>query len=56
MTLCGGEGSGDCGDGDGGDGDGGGGEGDVVSVVVVKDKSMCAALRRSKETTDGRPL
>ena len=51
MTLCGGEGSGDC-----GDCDGGGGEGDVVSVVVVKDKSMCAALRRSKETTDGRPL
>ena len=51
MTLCGGESSGDC-----GDGDGGGGEGGVVSVVVVKDKSMCAALRRSKETTVWRPL
>ena len=49
MTLCGG--SGDC-----GDGDGGGDEGGVVSVVVVKGKSMCAALRRSKETTVGRPL
>ena len=46
MTLCGGEGG----------GDGGGSERGVVSVVLVKGRSMCAVLRRSKEITVGWPL